>query len=797
MAANYTETPLILHYKENKIFCNNGNIVYGFNIEMPEIYTLAETDYDNIHNLWFNALKDFNKGVVFQKMDFYIKKKYESENKGNSFLQKATQKHFNGRLWLDHYCFIFFTYRDTYFESANIKNPFKKPSSTKQLIESYKIDNEFEITVNRCVEFINNSKYFTVNKIDETTFKYLEHNYFNAFYEDRFTDFDTKKMTIGNKNISVIAVRENKQFGETVQNTIINDRLSVGDNTFFMGFTDNLGFKIDTTHIYNQIIYFKDHKEEKAKLEKQQKTLFSIRKFSSDYETGAKQIDELINVLNEDEKIILSNAHFNIIVYADSKEEHDIIEKTFCTELKNIDIKAYVPAGINKTNLFVNSFFANTTLIDKSNIIKNFDLQQSICMFINTTNYKNDLKGIYFNDRVFNIPIKKDVWDDEKKRIKARNFFIVAPTGEGKSVLALNILRQFAEDNINLVIIDLGDSYKKFSLLYPEQTAYIKYKNGYSLGLNPFINIQDLNADNINELANFVFKLWKRERMPEEAEAVSMRKIINVYFENIKDNHSFQSFYNFIQTNKEDIMKLLELNTNFFDINDFLHITSEFVGNGSLSFLFNDSSDISKNIYDKKIIIFELDEAKDNHVLLGILIQMINVVIQNTVWKDRTKKGVVFFDEFAKMLKFPTILSTAEYFFQAARKQLAAIGIVLQSPAQLPENESSKSIIDNTQVMYILQNEKGYEDLAKRLSLKEHDKIQLGSIKSVFKGTGYKYAEFLLKIGTDSNIVRLELPREVLVAYATEGLEFTEVLNYYNDCNDMELAINKYIENYG
>jgi len=52
---------------------------------------------------------------------------------------------------------------------------------------------------------------------------------------------------------------------------------------------------------------------------------------------------------------------------------------------------------------------------------------------------------IYFNDRVYNIPVKKDVWDEDRKRIKARNFFIIAPTGEGKSVLANHIFRQFYE----------------------------------------------------------------------------------------------------------------------------------------------------------------------------------------------------------------------------------------------------------------------------------------------------------------------------------------------------------------
>lgn len=797
MVVNLSDTPQILHFSDNVAFCNNGTVIYGFLIELPEIYTLSEGDFDNIHNLWFNSLKDFSKGTIIHKMDIYQKKPYNSDITGNSFLQNATRKHFNGRDFLEHYSFLFFTYRDAYWESANIKNPFKKPSSSKLLLESFHKDAEFSISVQRAADYLNNSKYFSVQKIDQSVFQYLEHSYFNGFYEDRFTDIDTKKHKIGSKKFSVVAIREAKQFGESISNCSLNSKMCVGDYIFHKGYADGLGFNIDCTHIFNQVIFFKDHKEEKSKIEKQRQTLFSVRKFSSDFEVGSKQLGEYLDEINQDEKILLGNAHFNVIIYGNNEEECDYYEKICCNEFKNMDIKPYIPTGSNKTNLFANSFFANVANIDKNNIITNFDFQQSLCMLVNSTNYKNDTNGIYFNDRVFNVPIKKDVWDDDKKRIKARNFFIVAPTGEGKSVLALNVLRQFYESGVNIVIIDLGDSYRKFSLLYPNDTAYIKYKEGLSLGINPFELRSELNSEIITELASFVFKLWKRDRLPEEAEAVSMRKILSLYFDAVKTNHSFPDFYLFVQSNKTDLMKALELTEEFFDISDFLHITSEFVGNGTYAYLFSQNSDVIERITDKKVIIFELDEAKDNHVLLGILIQMINVIIQNTVWRDRSQKGIVFFDEFAKMLKFPTILSTAEYFFQAARKQLAAIGIVLQSPAQLPNNESARSIIDNTQVMYILQNEKGYDEIIDRLGLKEHDRNQLGSIKSVFKGAGYKYAEFLLKIGSESNIVRLELPREVLVAYATEGKEYTEVLKYYEDNKNMELAISKYIENYG
>ena len=109
------------------------------------------------------------------------------------------------------------------------------------------------------------------------------------------------------------------------------------------------------------------------------------------------------------------------------------------------------------------------------------DLKHALCLYLNNTNYRTDRQGIIFNDREHNIPVLKDVWDEQKKRIKARNFAIFAPT-EGKSFLANNILRQYFEMNVRLVIIDLGGSYTKFASLYPEQYTVLRYESGKNLG---------------------------------------------------------------------------------------------------------------------------------------------------------------------------------------------------------------------------------------------------------------------------------------------------------------------------
>ena len=220
---------------------------------------------------------------------------------------------------------------------------------------------------------------------------------------------------------------------------------------------------------------------------------------------------------------------------------------------------------------------------------------------------------------------------------------------------------------------------------------------------------------------------------------------------------------------------------------------SEYVGDGLYSFLFEVNGDQSYKIEDKRLIVFELDEVKDNKEVLSVMLKLIKSAIQRTIWRNRGEKGIILFDEFAKQLKFDNVLESVEFYYQAIRKQNGAIGIILQSINQLPGNSTSASILENTQVIYSLRNEKGYAELAERLNLSSHDLNQLKSIKNDLKGER-KYTEIFIKIGKESNIFRLEVPPEAYAAYLTEGPENDLIMRIYERTDDMRTAIMEFVK---
>ena len=84
----------IIDQQEHLIFLANGNISLGYELELPEIFSLSEKAYEKLHSNWFQALKSLPASSVVQKQDIYLKKEFESKGlTGDTFLSRATKKH--------------------------------------------------------------------------------------------------------------------------------------------------------------------------------------------------------------------------------------------------------------------------------------------------------------------------------------------------------------------------------------------------------------------------------------------------------------------------------------------------------------------------------------------------------------------------------------------------------------------------------------------------------------------------------------------------------------------------------
>lgn len=786
----------ILDIQNHVVFANNGNVVLCYQVELPEIYALSENDFEELHTLWFHAFKSLPVGTVIHKQDLYQRQGFDAEGlPRDTFLQRATYTYFHGREHLVHSSYLFFVLPlDRTLQAAKYVNPFRRTEKGYHRKLDVQVA-EFLTAVTDAVTYINHSKKVTLNPMYTDAILDHTHSYFNGFNLDHDTAIQWNKgdIEIGDHFFDMIAVNSEGCFKGGVQSSRPHDRLSSDDFAFHQGFLDGLGLDLTENHMVNLILYLDDTHQWRRTLEKKIEELSKSSNFGTQNKVVLGKIQETLAQINTDDTARIIRGHLNVLFWHPERERLKGVASQIKTKFKELDIRSYHPSREERKHYFLNAYPCHASNFSNEDLFVT-DLKHALCLYINSTNYRSDVSGVLFNDRQCNIPVLKDVWDADKKRVKARNFAIFAPTGEGKSFLANHVLRQFFESGVRLVIIDLGGSYAKFAQLYPDDHILLRYEHGKNLGINPFyINGQaDLTPERLEDLAQFLLELLAESHVTKSKE-VALKKVLLYYYQEVGHGHSLDTLYQFVDDHKDRLLSELKVSEDDFNVYSFLLILSEYVGNGLYSFLFHEDGDRSYRLEDKRLIVFELDEVRDNKEILSVMLKLIKSAIQRTIWRNRAERGLILFDEFAKQLKFPKVLESVEFYYQAIRKQNGAIGIVLQSINQLPENATSASILENTQIIYSLRNEKGYKALKDRLNLSGHDLNQLKSVRNQLSGER-RYTEIFIKIGKESNVFRLEVPPEVYAAYLTDGTESTEIMQLYEGTQDMEQAIKAFIQ---
>ena len=787
----------IIYQNNNQIVFANGVFGVAYKLELPEKYSMGEQDYISLNEYWNKALKDLPIGTIFYKQDVFLKEKFDTSNfRNTNFLENATARHYNGMDYINHDCYLFFLLPSQEVINESLTNPFKKLD--KKIFEGYdgKL-NAFIESVLETVQYLNSVKLqggnrLIISEMNDYLLKEYYDLYFNLFDDEKISDrfFNTNNINIGTKYASMICMLDENKLPETLATHRKDKYLSNDKTVFFKNYGENFSFDLEFSHIYNQICIIDDNRKHLDDLRKRNDQLHKSSSFDKQNVHFAKVTDDIITDIVENiDNIRIVRGHNNIIIIADTEEElaRNVLKAN--EQFRDIDIKPYVPTGNYLNALFNNSFpFFTQYLTENQLYIASLEI---FCSFLNNTgNYKNDNNGILYNSRLSNIPVYLDTWDDKKKNINARNFFILSPTGFGKSFNANHIISSYYSQGVKTVIVDLGGSYKKLAALFPNDTAYITYEQGKSIGVNPF-NIQEITTEKLEELVEFIGVHYKRGGEVSEMEKTSLRKLVEAYYNSSYSDYSLPDFVLFIKESV-DILEKLEIKDEFFNREEFLHLMSEFVGNGAYAFLYKKSEkDLGEDIKDKKIIVFELDQARENQLLLTVMLQLVSTTINKVIWNDKSTRGIVLFDEVAEQLQWDGVLRRIQYFYQAIRKQNGAIGIILQSESQLPESPLSKSIVENTQVLYVL-NAKDYRSLQNRFGLSEHAYYQLCSIQSNFSAKR-PYSEIFIMRGNVHQVYRLEVPKQVYWAYQTEGADNQKLLNMYNECGNMETAINKFL----
>jgi conjugal transfer ATP-binding protein TraC len=806
MTVNIHDTPPFVASKDNVCVSRTGDVNFVYEMFLPEKHSMAEEEYDEFNTIMTRAFKFFDKDTVIHKMDMCLKKRFNASQLSTKTYLTRTYKEQNAKKeHAQHSCYLVFTWTIADIINADeFINPFKRLTNEKQIIEAL-YETQFPDTVENAVEYVNSTKKIYLRKLDNTDTQEICRSYFTGLLQGIYSDVqgEGKDHKIGERFIDIYTLHSLRQFPPAITNTIIDPKLSSKGRTFLQGITEPFGVDIKFDHIVNQIIFIPAHEKLFSKLRSTAEEFHSARGFGMN-EGPAKAIKAYLQKLNDDKAgAKLVQAHFNVIVFTDNDSQRKEARHTIQNNFTDKDIKPYVPTGNAKKALFTNSFFAFSSRLPKRFTFIT-ELEMACALFIPTTTYKDDKEGIYFSDRLFNIPIRRDVWDQDKRRIKSRNFGVIAPTGYGKSTLCQHLAYQFIEQNYKLVINDQGNSFQNLYRMYKDRSTMLNFKPGVPMGINPFETDDPNKVDTnriqyLNDLINlFHFKGSIAADKIATGHNTSLRKIISAYYSTANEFNmkTFYKFFEFVHKNKR--YEEIGIDPGIYDptstMGEVIYSLSEFT-EGIYGYLFEKPKDdrgLFRITPDTDFVYFEFAGAGEDTLLQAILQQYSFQATREVIWEDKSKRGVMLNDEYAKFLKYPAVAASTEYAAQTIRKYNGAFGFVIQSVAQLPKTDTIGAILDNTPLFYILPTDKNHHETAERLKLEAHHRPLLDSIEANFTGQ-YPYNEVFLLMGKYGMVARVQLPEEHYYTFQTEGHLYNLIEDTYRKYNDMPKTIDEII----
>ena len=549
--------------------------------------------------------------------------------------------------------------------------------------------------------------------------------------------------------------------------------------------------------IYNQMLFMPNQKRELSMLDKKKNRHASMPNPSN--QIAVEDIRQVQDIIARENKQLVY-AHFNLIVCtpmdADMQKCTNHIENAFGRLGIHISKRAY-----NQLELFVNSFPGNCygMSADYDRFLTLGDAAACLMYKEHIQHSEDTPLKIYYTDRQ-GVPVAIDISGKEgrNKITDNSNFFVLGPSGSGKSFHMNSVVRQLWEQDTDIVMVDTGNSYE--GLCEYVGGKYISYTEEHPITMNPFrIKREELNIEKIGFLKNLIMLIWKGTQGEiSKTEDRLIEQVITEYYDGYFQKRSIQelSFNTFYEFSTRRIPEICDENgLHGIDLSAYNYLMKDFYKGGNHERTLNESLD--STLFDETFIVFEIDSIKDD----PLLFPLVTLIIMDTfIQKMRIKKNrkCLVIEEAWKAIASPMMAEYIKYLYKTARKFWASVGVVTQEIQDIIGSPIVKeAIINNSDVVMLLDQSKfreRFDDIKAILGLTDVDCKKIFTINRLENKEGRSFfREIFIRRGSVSAVYGVEEPHECYMTYTTERAE-KEALKLYKrelGCNHQQ-AIEAY-----
>ena len=755
------------------LYTKTGEYSAILKIENPvQKYSANIDNYYEFTNLLTALAQTLGEGYAIHKQDVFIKKQFHDEtNDNHEFLSESYFHYFTGRTYTDVQTYLIITQENKKshlfsFDSKKWRDFLVKIRKVKDQLKDSGVDSAY---------------------LDGATARNYVDRYFSMNFTDKIvsmTNFkvDDECISMGNKRCKVYSLVDVDCINLP---SVIRPYTNIEVNNTSMpvdlvSIVDNI--PLAETVIYNQMIFMPNQKRELSLLDKKKNRHASMPNPSN--LIAVEDIKKVQDVIARENKQLVY-AHFNIVVSLPIDEDiqkcTNHLENSFGRMGIHISKRAY-----NQLELFVNSFPGNCYGMnpDYDRFLTLSDAATCLMYKEHIQHSEDTPLKVYYTDRQ-GVPVAIDISGKEGKNkiTDNSNFFILGPSGSGKSFFTNSMVRQLWEQNTDIVLVDTGNSYE--GLCDYVNGKYISYTEEHPITMNPFaINREELNIEKIGFLKNLIMLIWKGTNGKiTKTEDHLIEDVITEYYDahfrlgKVKEL-SFNTFYEYSTKRIPEIVR--DNNLEGIDLATYNYLLKDFYKGGNHELTLNENLDTA--LFDETFIVFEIDSIKDDPLLFPLVTLIImDVFIQ----KMRIKKNrkVLVIEEAWKAIASPMMAEYIKYLYKTARKFWASVGVVTQEIQDIVGSPIVKeAIINNSDVIMLLDQSKfkeRFDEIKAILGLTEVDCRKIFTINRLENKEGRSFfREVFIRRGQNAAVFGVEEPHECYMTYTTERAE-KEALKLY------------------
>ena len=770
------------------LYTKTGEYSAILRMENPvQKYSANIDSYYEFTNLFAAITQTLGEGYALHKQDIFTRKQFKDESGyGHEFLTESYFRYFNGREYTDSMTYLTITQENKKsrlmsFDNKKWRDFLVKIRKVQDQLKDAGIKSEF---LNKQEASLYVDRFFAMNFRDKMV---------------SMTGFkvDDEMISMGDRRCKVYSLVDVDCANLP---TLIRPFTNIEVNNTSMPV--DLVALVDSipgveSVVYNQIIFVPNQKRELALLDKKKNRHASMPNPSNLIAVeDIKRVQEVI--ARENKQLVYT--HYNLIVTVspdtDIQKCTNHLENAFGRMGIHISKRAY-----NQLELFVNSFPGNCYgMNDDYDRFMTLGDAATCLMYKEKIVHSEDTPfKVYYTDRQ-GVPVAIDISGKEgrNKLTDNSNFFVLGPSGSGKSFYVNSMVRQAHEQDTDIVLVDTGNSYEGLCEYFGGK--YISYTEEHPITMNPFkIRREEWNIEKLGFLKNLVMLIWKGSQgTVSKTEDRLIEQVINEYYDAYfttkrVSNLCFNSFYEF---STERLPKICEENgLHGIDLSSYNYLLKDFYKGGSHDVTLNENMDSS--LFDETFIVFEIDSIKDDPLLFPLVTLIIMDVFLQKMRIKKNRKMLII-EEAWKAIASPMMAEYIKYLYKTARKFWASVGVVTQEIQDIIGSEIVKeAIINNSDVVMLLDQSKfkeRFDTIKAILGLTNVDCKKIFTINRLENKEGRSFfREVFIRRGQTSNVYGVEEPHECYMTYTTERAE-KEALKLYKrelKCNHQQ-AIEAY-----